>query len=326
MKKIPTRRVSNAFMIGLFVMVSSLVLIGAVIWLGANKFFKDNTYYVTYFGNSVQGLEIGSPVKYQGVPVGTVNKIGLAPDGKLVEVTLQINESSNIRISDSMRIKSEFAGVAGGKFLQLHFPSSSSLYNIYPRLSFKPPYKVIPSAPSGFDEIESIAKDLLKNMTQFDVGGLSDGAINFLDATSQFMRNKDLFEAIKYVNESANSLASILSKIDESNMMANVNSATNKLNQSSEQLLNFSTSLNKKINEIELNKQLEHIVEKYDLVMNNLNKNINGLSAQSTNLLLSVNELMDNLKTTMKELKKSLRAVNDNPSAIFLSKPPKEEK
>ena len=107
MKKIATKRVSNAFMIGLFVIVSTVVLIGAVIWLGANKFFKENIYFVTYFDGSIEGLENGSAVKYQGVPVGSVSKIELAPDGKLVQVTMQIKRKIDLR--DNMRVKLEWA-------------------------------------------------------------------------------------------------------------------------------------------------------------------------------------------------------------------------
>lgn len=324
MNKIPTRRVSNAFMIGLFVMVSVLILLGAIIWLGANKFFKQNTYYVTYFENSVEGLETGSPVKYQGVPVGTISNIDLAPDGKLVEVTVQIG--SNIDITDSMRIKPEFAGIAGGKFLQLHYPTDPSYYSMHPLLTFKTPHKLIPSAPSGIDELGTVAKDILENFKKFDAAGLSNGAIDFLYASNQFMRNKELFEAVKFISEASASLASILDKFDNSQTMTNVDQATAKLNETSNRLYEFSNTINKKIDEVDINKRLDNIISRYDSVMINLNRNVNGLSFQSTNLIMTINEAMDNIKTTTKELKKSLRAINDSPSTIFLSNPPKAEK
>ena len=51
-------------------------------WLSANKFLKEQIYYVTYFDGSVEGLNVGSPVKYQGVPCGAVQALEVAPDGK----------------------------------------------------------------------------------------------------------------------------------------------------------------------------------------------------------------------------------------------------
>jgi len=321
MSKIPTRRVSSAFMIGIFVMLATLVVIAAIIWLGANKFFKTNTLYVTYLEGSIDGIDIGSAVKYQGIPVGTVSTIQLAPDGKLVEITMEIGE--NFEIRDSMRVKPEFAGIAGGKFMQ---PTEKNFYAMHPLLSFKPPHRLIPSAPSGFDEIGTVAKDIMVNLKKFDAEGLSSGAIDFLDASNEFIRNKELYEAVKYISESSLSLSQILDKFNNSNTMINVDNATATLNETSNRLLDFSNTLNKKIDEIELSQKLDEIIARYDTVMVNLNKNIGGLSYQSMNLILTLNEAMDNVKTTTKELKKSLRAVNDNPSAIFLSNPPPNEK
>lgn len=326
MKSIPTRRVSNAFMIGLFVIVSSLVMISTIIWLGANQFFKENMYYVTYFENSVQGLEIGSPVKYQGVPVGTVSKIGLAPDAKLVEVTIQINNSSNFNVDEKLRVRPEFAGVAGGKFLQLSYPATKELAEKHPALDFTPPHRVIHSVPSGFDEIESIAKKILQNMTQFDTKGLSDSTMSFLSTSTELLRNEHLLETIHQISLATTSLATILNSLQESDIVGHIGETSKNLEASSVELNKFTSSLNTRLDKMDLEKKLDNAVARYDEVMINLNKNINGISAQSVNLLLTVNEAVDNLKTTMKELKKSLRAVNDNPSGILLSKPPKNEK
>lgn len=313
-------------MIGLFVIISSLVMIATIIWLGANQFFKENIYYVTYFENSVQGLEVGSPVKYQGVPVGTVSKIGLAPDAKLVEVTIQINNSSNFEVSDSLRIRPEFAGVAGGKFLQLSYPGNIELAKKHPALDFTPPHTVIPSIPSGFDEIESIAKEVLENMAAFNTEDISAGTVDFFKATNELLRNKELLESIKQISLATTSLANLLKGYEESDIVTKTKNTISKLEETSNELYHFSSSLNKRLDNMKLEQKLDNAVARYDDVMKNLNKNVNSLSAQSVNLLLSVNEAVDNLKSTMKELKKSLRAVNDNPSAILLSKPPKLEK
>lgn len=326
MKKIPTRRVSNAFMIGLFVMVSSLVMIATIIWLGANQFFKENMYYVTYFANSVQGLEIGSAVKYQGVPVGTVSKIGLAPDSKLVEVTIQINNSENFSVNEKLRVRPEFAGVAGGKFLQLSYPANKELADNHPHLNFTPPHKVIHSVPSGLEEIESITKEILENMATFKVEEFSEKANGFLAASTDLLANKQLYESINNIAAASASLAALLKSFEDAKLINQLSTSSQNLMKSSEEMKQFTTNLNTQLDRMNLEKKLDNAVARYDDVMINLNKNINGVSAQSVNLLLSVNEAVDNLKTTMKELKKSLRAVNDNPSGILLSKPPKKEK
>ena len=79
------------FTVGLFVVIGFMIGAGAIIWIGASKYFKKGDTFLTYFDESVQGLQIDSRVKYQGVDVGWVTKIDLAPDNRLVEVTMKIN-------------------------------------------------------------------------------------------------------------------------------------------------------------------------------------------------------------------------------------------
>ncbi len=52
----------NYFLIGLFVTVGVMIGVAAVIWLGASKYFQKGSMYVTYFDESVQGLQTDSVV------------------------------------------------------------------------------------------------------------------------------------------------------------------------------------------------------------------------------------------------------------------------
>lgn len=324
MKKIATKRVSNAFMIGLFVIVSTIVLIGAVIWLGANKFFKENIYFVTYFDGSIEGLENGSAVKYQGVPVGSVSKIELAPDGKLVQVTMQINGRIDLR--DNMRVKLEWAGIAGGKFLQLHFPDKKDFLSKHPHLNFTPEFQVIPSVPSGLDQMSDLAKEIMENASEIDFGTLSTDASAMIKGIDEFIRNKQLYETVESLNKGMATIAHLLERADSSAIISNTNAITDRLLATSNQLLKFSQTMNSKIEEIEIASKLDFMVAKYDSLMTTLQTNINSLGFQSRTVLLTLNESLEQFKTTNKELRKTLRAFSDSPSQIFLSEPPEKEK
>ena len=58
------------FSVGLFMTAGLGLATLAVIWLGMTSFLRKGELYVTYFDESVQGLNVDSPVKYRGVPVG----------------------------------------------------------------------------------------------------------------------------------------------------------------------------------------------------------------------------------------------------------------
>ena len=69
--------------VGIFVIIAVVIGLGAAIWLGASRYLADESQAVTFFSESVQGLDPGAAVKYRGVPAGRVDQIKIAPDGDL---------------------------------------------------------------------------------------------------------------------------------------------------------------------------------------------------------------------------------------------------
>jgi len=70
----------NYFKIGLFTVCSLALAVAFLIFLGVSSLFKPSQLAETYFNESVQGLNIGSPVKYRGVAVGEVTAIGMVSE------------------------------------------------------------------------------------------------------------------------------------------------------------------------------------------------------------------------------------------------------
>ena len=70
---------AKKFRVGVFSIGALVIGVGGLIWIGASRFFEDTVPFVTYFSESVQGLDPGSSVKYRGVPAGRVAKIRIAP-------------------------------------------------------------------------------------------------------------------------------------------------------------------------------------------------------------------------------------------------------
>jgi paraquat-inducible protein B len=68
------RRISPA-LIGAFVIGAVALVVIAVISLGSGKFFRKTYEFVLYFQGSVNGLNVGAPVKYKGVEIGSVTDI-----------------------------------------------------------------------------------------------------------------------------------------------------------------------------------------------------------------------------------------------------------
>ncbi len=67
---------ANFFKLGLFVIGATVVLVLLLLILGSGRWFQSKVAIETYLNESAQGLEVGSKVKYRGVVVGEVTKIG----------------------------------------------------------------------------------------------------------------------------------------------------------------------------------------------------------------------------------------------------------
>ncbi len=66
---------ANPTRIGIFLVGALALAVLAVVMLASNAWMERRTTFIGYFPESVNGLENGAPVKFQGVPVGSVTEI-----------------------------------------------------------------------------------------------------------------------------------------------------------------------------------------------------------------------------------------------------------
>src|SRR5207237_8423042 len=121
--------------LGPFVLVGVGVRLAALFWLGARRLRRDSFPAVSYFDESVQGLDVGSPVKFRGVTVGTVSDITIGPDHRHVQVTANMYVDALVRlglrtgapksgeefIAPNLRVQPASAGLPGVRFIQAAF-------------------------------------------------------------------------------------------------------------------------------------------------------------------------------------------------------------
>ena len=167
---------TNHWKLGLFVLVSVGVMLGSLFWLGARRLRRDSFPAISYFDESVQGLDVGSPVKFRGVTVGTVSDITIGPDHRHVQVTADMYVDALVRlglrehaprkgeefIAPNWRVQLASAGITGVRFIQTDFfdPERYPL----PQLPFEPPWNYVPSVPSTLKNVEESAVELLNRL------------------------------------------------------------------------------------------------------------------------------------------------------------------
>ena len=163
-------RVSYA-KLGGFVIAVGLAAAAAASVLSWKALTADTTAYQMYFSESVEGLELVAPLKYRGVKVGTVAAIEIAPDGRHVQVTGELFESSIERIGlDDHTQRGLCAqlspkGLTGMQLIQLDLFEVASCQRPED-LPFELSPHVIPVSPSVLDSVEEAVRRLAKATPQ----------------------------------------------------------------------------------------------------------------------------------------------------------------
>ena len=125
---------------------------------------------------------------------------------------------------------------------------------------------------------------------------------------------------------SSHRLAGVLSSADTSKIIANAEMTTQLLMETSDNLKSLSVNLINQANEMKLPEYVRKMYSLYDSSLLQTNQAIGRVSYRAENSIFTLQETLDELRKSSKALQNSLKAISDNPSAVFFSEPPPREK
>jgi len=195
------------FVVGLFLVCGIGIALLAFIWLGMSRYFEKGRFYVTYFNESVQGLDKDSPVKYRGVSVGRVHSISVAPDSKLVKVVLKIETGMVLDINMVAQLKS--VGITGSVFIELDQKKRDEP-DRSPPLSFPSEYPIVASKPSEFGQILSGIDEILNKIKGLDLEGIAAKIKSNLDTVETAVQEANVKGLARKFERSLDQLNQIL--------------------------------------------------------------------------------------------------------------------
>lgn len=204
--------------VGLMVVVGLALLVGVVLFLTQNRLGRSDVMFETYIRESVQGLEVGSPVRYRGVSVGRVTEIALAaaeyrrPEGEgfaaafqLVVVRFAVNlvrvgdvPSTADAVAAGLRARLASQGITGVAYIELDFLDAERFP--VPSVPWTPRYSWIPAVPSTVAQVTSAAEMVLRQVQGIDFVGM---AANINDLFLDLRRQTDSGELAVALREAA---------------------------------------------------------------------------------------------------------------------------
>jgi len=228
---------ANFFKIGLFVIGATATLIFLLVMLGAGRLFQSKIVMETYFNESVQGLELGSKVKYRGVIVGEVRSIGfsytryqqdipMADRLRYVMVEATIlprliggragagditrSDTAQAEIDKGLRVRLAPQGITGTSYMEIDYvdPKTNPILPI----SWEPANVYIPSAQSTVTQFVAAASDIVERLRNIDLDATLANLNRLLINTNRRIEAVDTAELSK---RSASVLSKLETKLDQ---------------------------------------------------------------------------------------------------------------
>ncbi len=184
------------FKLGLFVVSATVIAIIGIVALGGGKFFQKKNIVETYIDESVQGLDVGSAVKFRGVLVGNVEEITLSNAEYATRrsyVLVRVGISRNVfgfplgdpnnpafvaEIKRGLRVRLAPQGLTGQAYLEADYLDPKQ--NPPLTIDWDPKYAYIPSARSQLTQLSDAIERILHNVEQVDIQRLTGAMENSL--------------------------------------------------------------------------------------------------------------------------------------------------
>jgi phospholipid/cholesterol/gamma-HCH transport system substrate-binding protein len=292
-------RQSTNLVIGLFVILGVCLGVVAIIWVGATSYFQKGETYISYFDESVQGLQVDSSVKFRGVDVGRVESIRVAPDNHLIGVVMKINMRDELQKNAVSQLKA--AGITGIMFVELDLKEPSEP-DLSPKIEFPSEYPIIPTRPSEIQRLVTGINEIVRKFNEIDTKGISTQLIATTKAMEEFLKGKEMKSIVARVDAAAGNLDRLTARADK--MLAEF-----KLEQ--------------------FMAEGQETLKGARTAVTTINDQILGMKLPAT--IASARELLKELQTTENKLRQNsetlemlLRRLYDRPSDILFGKPPQK--
>jgi ABC-type transporter Mla subunit MlaD len=208
------------FRVGSFVLGGFALIAVAVVILGGQSLLEEPLVLETYFDESVQGLEIGSPVKARGVRLGRVSEIGMVQDyyalptveerlehGQKIlvrmelsieprdpeaDVETQARENLKLMIEKGFRLRLTSSGLTGTSFIEADYASPKPDPPM--EIAWTPKHVYLPSTTSTLKTLSTAAERIFERLEDADIGKVLEDLDHLLVSLTRKVEELDTGE------------------------------------------------------------------------------------------------------------------------------------
>ncbi len=224
---------ANTTVIGLFVVGAIALIVVVFVVFGSGSLFKKTNNYVIYFSGSVDGLDVGAPVKLKGVKVGSVNEINAlyyARGQFLIQVIIELEEDvvqKGGNFDDSIDQQEAVKQIIN-RGLRAQLNSSSFVTGkLYVKIDYFPEMEAvyhtngaglveIPSIPSTNELFEETLHSFMQSLKELDMEGIAESIKRMINRLDEFIASPLWEQNLQLVQQNLIITDSVFQKIDNS--------------------------------------------------------------------------------------------------------------
>ncbi len=290
--------------LGIFLIVSFIIFIAALGFFLLPKLKeKGNDFFIDFRGTTVNGLYVGSPVKYQGVEVGGVERINVNPSN-INSVLVHIKVEKGFSMKKDMTAALMYMGITGQKFVELSGGSNES-QNLEPHgeiMTRRGLEEKAENIVANIDKAVLGISDLLDVENQEKISHFLDNVEKSSAILSDVLesRKEGLEESIANIQKASQAFSAVTENLRK--VTENLSTITGNLEASSGEAF---SNLNKRFSDEEMGKVLRNLEAFIETASNSLNKIETMFIHQQEelkNTFESLSQAIDNLSKFSREL------------------------
>lgn len=316
--------VRTQFSVGLFVIIGMAVVIVFILWLGMVEYFEEGRKYIAFFDESIQGLKKDSSVKYRGVDIGRVEDIRVAPDGKLVQIDLNLRKPLKDRKKLVAQIKS--VGITGIMFVELERISEDETICM-PKLDFEPKHPVIVTKPSEMKQLFTDLYDIMDEVKQVDFSRIAADVSTTLENVNRVLTDAQVKKVSLRIQKTLAAAEELIAPEKWAPIRDNLNRASRNMNHLIDNTDHSVDQLRQGL--AEHNKEIEESIKKFQTALDNASQMIqsgseliNDTNRELTRFQQHLNVSLQHLESMSINLNQLIEELLNQPSKLLFSQPP----
>src|SRR5262245_55580262 len=225
-------RRANPTVIGAVIVGAVALIVIGLLVLSRGQFFSDTRTFVLYFDGSIKGLNVGAPVEFQGVRIGSVTDIRVIHIPKTSEfrtpvyIQIEVNRIGEAQVRRSRTEQREYFASLLQRGLRAQLVTQSLVTGqLIVQLGFYPdtPVRLVaedsdvpemPTIPTTLQQAQAAAQDIIEKIQQLPLDQLFANFMQTIEGTNRLVNSPEVLTAVRAMSETMIDVQHLVRQVD----------------------------------------------------------------------------------------------------------------